>query len=52
MNRYPWIIWVGGGLLGYVAGDMILEDPAVMGWLGERRPTPWSIRCRGRWRWS
>jgi YjbE family integral membrane protein len=35
MNRYPWIIWAGGGLLGYVAGDMILEDPAVMGWLGE-----------------
>ena len=34
MNRYPWIIWAGGGLLGYVAGDMILEDPAVMGWLG------------------
>jgi len=34
MNRYPWIIWVGGGLLGYVAGDMILEDPAVMDWLG------------------
>jgi YjbE family integral membrane protein len=35
MNRYPWIIWAGGGLLAYVAGDMILEDPAVMGWLGE-----------------
>ena len=34
MNRYQWIIWAGGGLLGYVAGDMILEDPAVMGWLG------------------
>jgi YjbE family integral membrane protein len=34
MNRYPWIIWTGGGLLGYVAGDMILEDPIVLGWLG------------------
>ena len=34
MNRYPWIIWVGGGLLGYVAGDMILEDPVVMDVLG------------------
>ena len=34
MNRYPWIIWLGGGLLGYVAGDMILEDPLVIGWLG------------------
>ena len=34
MNRYPWIIWLGGGLLGYVAGDMILEDPVVLGGLG------------------
>jgi YjbE family integral membrane protein len=29
MNRYPLIIWLGGGILGYVAGDMILEDPLV-----------------------
>ncbi len=34
MNRRPWIIWAGGGLLGYVAGDMMLEDPIVAGWLG------------------
>ena len=34
MNRYSWIIWLGGGLLGYVAGDMILEDPVVMNQLG------------------
>jgi YjbE family integral membrane protein len=29
MNRYPWIIWTGGALLGWVAGEMILEDPVV-----------------------
>ncbi|HKW95795.1 MAG TPA: TerC family protein [Methylomirabilota bacterium] len=34
MNRYPWIVWAGGGLLGYVAGDMMLEDPIVADWLG------------------
>jgi YjbE family integral membrane protein len=39
MNRYPWIIWAGGGLLGYVAGDMMLEDPLVVGWLGAVGPT-------------
>ncbi len=39
MNRYPWIIWVGGGLLGYVAGDMLLEDPLVVDWLGAVGPT-------------
>jgi len=36
MNRYTWIVWLGGGLLGYVAGEMILEDQAVHGWLGDR----------------
>jgi YjbE family integral membrane protein len=38
MNRYPWIIWAGGGLLGYVAGDMLLEDPLVVDWLGTVGP--------------
>ncbi len=27
MNRFRWIVWLGGGVLGYVAGDMILKDP-------------------------
>jgi YjbE family integral membrane protein len=35
MNRYSWIVWLGGGLLGYVAGEMIMEDKAVHGWLGD-----------------
>jgi YjbE family integral membrane protein len=26
MNRYAWIVWLGGGILGKVAGQMILED--------------------------
>jgi YjbE family integral membrane protein len=34
MSRYPAIIWIGGGILGYVAGDMILEDPMVERHLG------------------
>jgi YjbE family integral membrane protein len=34
MNRYPWIIWLGGGILGYVAGEMILKDRVVHAWLG------------------
>jgi YjbE family integral membrane protein len=38
MNRYPWIIWAGGGLLGYVAGDMLLEDPLLVDWLGAIGP--------------
>jgi YjbE family integral membrane protein len=34
MNRYPWIIWVGGGILGYVAGEMMLKDDWIKGRLG------------------
>lgn len=34
MNRFPWIIWIGGGILGYVAGEMILKDRLVHEWLG------------------
>ena len=29
MNRFPWIIWFGGAVLGYVAGGMILGDGAI-----------------------
>jgi YjbE family integral membrane protein len=35
MTRYPWIVWLGGGILGYVAGEMILKDDLMRGWLGE-----------------
>ena len=34
MNRHAWIIWLGGGILGYVAAEMMLEDPAVSARLG------------------
>jgi YjbE family integral membrane protein len=37
MNRFPWIIWAGGALLGWVAGEMLLEDPAVLGYMGHAR---------------
>lgn len=36
MNRFPWIIWIGGGILGYVAGEMILKDRLVHEWLGPK----------------
>lgn len=34
MDRFEWIMWLGGGLIGYVAGEMILADQAVHRWLG------------------
>jgi YjbE family integral membrane protein len=34
MERLPIIITLGGALLGYLAGEMLLTDPAVAQWLG------------------
>ena len=33
MERWPVIITIGGGLLGFVAGEMLVTDPALKGWL-------------------
>src|SRR5687768_2163531 len=33
MERWPVIITIGGGLLGFVAGEMLATDPALKGWL-------------------
>ena len=33
MERWPVIITIGGGLLGFVAGEMLVTDPALRGWL-------------------
>jgi YjbE family integral membrane protein len=34
MNRWAWIVWLGGGFLAYVAVEMVFEDKLVVGWLG------------------
>jgi YjbE family integral membrane protein len=33
MERWPIIITIGGGLLGWVAGEMAITDPAVKDWI-------------------
>jgi YjbE family integral membrane protein len=38
MNRFGWIIWVGGGILGYVAMEMALHDKGLTPWLGTEAP--------------
>jgi YjbE family integral membrane protein len=39
MNRLQWIIWIGGGVLGYVAGEMITRDSLVSDYLGSSAKT-------------
>ena len=33
MERFPVIITLGAGLLGWVAGEMLVEDKAISGWI-------------------
>lgn len=33
MDRFPIIITLGAAILGYVAGEMLVTDPAAQGWL-------------------
>jgi predicted tellurium resistance membrane protein TerC len=33
MDRFPVIITLGGGLLGFVAGEMVISDSALSGWI-------------------
>jgi YjbE family integral membrane protein len=34
MTRFTWIVWLGGGVLGYFAAEMVLRDHAILRWLG------------------
>ena len=41
LMRFPWVVWLGGGVLGFVAGHMVCADkkvlehvPALAGWPG------------------
>ncbi len=35
VGRFPVLVLAGGGLLGYIAGEMAIEDPVVKPWLDE-----------------
>jgi predicted tellurium resistance membrane protein TerC len=29
MNKWPWLVYVGGGILGWVSGEMIVADKLI-----------------------
>src|SRR6266481_9178749 len=33
IDKYPILVLAGGGLLGYIAGEMAIEDPVVAPWI-------------------
>jgi YjbE family integral membrane protein len=38
LERFPILIWLGAALLGWIAGEMLLTDMAVMQWLQVHMP--------------
>jgi YjbE family integral membrane protein len=42
MERFPVIITIGAGLIGWVAGEMLVADAALKGWL-----SGWGVEYRG-----
>lgn len=45
MERWPVVVVLGAGLLGWVAGEMILSDRGLAPWLGT--PSDWLLRGAG-----
>jgi YjbE family integral membrane protein len=38
MERFPVIITIGAAILGWVAGEMLVTDPVLVGWISEHMP--------------
>ncbi|HVL73304.1 MAG TPA: TerC family protein [Beijerinckiaceae bacterium] len=36
--RFPIFVWAGAALLGYIAAEMLVGDPALLGWLAANAP--------------
>ena len=44
MDRFPLIITLGAALLGYLAGEMFVSDPATAAWFHTNMPgTDWLV---------
>lgn len=38
IQRFPVIVWAGAALLGWIAGEMLVGDPAVVSWIAGKFP--------------
>ena len=38
MEKFRWIVWLGGGVLGHVGGAIIFHDHRVLSWMGVQIP--------------
>jgi YjbE family integral membrane protein len=47
LNRFPILVWAGAGLLGWVAGEIIIKDAAIANWLGQPAVDRWHLWAAG-----
>jgi YjbE family integral membrane protein len=47
LNRFPILVWAGAGLLGWVAGEIIIKDAAIANWLGQATVDRWHLWAAG-----
>jgi YjbE family integral membrane protein len=43
LNRFPILVWAGAALLGWVAGEIMVKDEAVVRWLGKEAVEHWHL---------
>jgi YjbE family integral membrane protein len=39
LQKYPFLVWLGAALLGWIAGEMLVSDVAFVGWLQSVDPS-------------
>jgi len=47
LNRFPILVWAGAGLLGWVAGEIMIKDQALANWFGQEFVDRWHIWAAG-----
>jgi len=48
LTRFPWLIPAGGALLGWISGDIAVEDAAIAGWIAAKAPAlAWALPVAG-----
>jgi predicted tellurium resistance membrane protein TerC len=43
MERFPWIIYIGSGVLAVTAGKMLVGDPLVVSWFSVNPVMKWTL---------
>ncbi|HWP26452.1 MAG TPA: TerC family protein [Xanthobacteraceae bacterium] len=47
MERFPILVWAGAGLLGWVAGEIMIKDAAIESWLSPATVEQWHLWAAG-----